>query len=78
MTKSEYIFFKEIETFLPLDQIARITFFDIGEHDDYADEKILIIYRKGDLEDLQITGEEAEEAYLDLLKKLPDLITVGN
>lgn len=69
-----FLYVKSHDRIIPLDQIVEIIFGDEASDDDDA---LLQITCVDDVEDVELTGEEAEEAYLELVKKLPNLITIG-
>lgn len=69
-----FLYIKSLDRIILLSQIVDIQFEDQGSDDD---EGLLTITCTDEIQDAELTGEEAEEAYLDLVKKLPNLITIG-
>lgn len=71
--KDEFLYIKSVDRIIPLDQIVDIRFEDQGSDDD----EDLLTITCTEISDVELTGEEAEEAYFELVKKLPNLITIG-
>ena len=69
-----FLYIKSQDRIIPFEQIIEIDFEDEGSDNG---EDLLAIMCTDAVADVELTGEEAEEAYLLLLKKLPNLITIG-
>lgn len=68
-----FIFIKDYQEIINLEQIARISF---TEGDDEDDDILEIQFAAPDVDDLDIEGKEAAELFAEIIKRIPNLIAI--